>query len=394
MQFGGQTEMRLRLHGVKPGLLWLEAQKGSLLSGACPVIVLPAGHVNLAAEVARLVSQPEEVARHAAQLLWSAAGGRRDHEDRMHIDECCDSFLADLGLVLQQGVHSSSAAADLAHAWECCVDKRQESSAAFCCHSPIKVTVVLAHVLAIHVAYCCLALSTLQAPYHRPRSQLHRRAGLLQDLLRILLVQGAASLIVRGAQDLLAFACDAGAPALASFVLPTASLGCASAEALVAMLEGKEERSRSTLLHRALRSKSTAMVEGLLAWGTHTSYQWQVRYSATVQSFHADHLQCPWCMHCSSWQRAQALLTCVCGSAESVLAGRLLSLQWRSQASHMLVQADAKDCLYTWQPSCRMTAWLKGCFRHAHAVQAPGSLHLRATASRLPTLQPAWVGIA
>ena len=95
-------------------------------------------------------------------------------------------------------------------------------------------------------------------------------------------MQGAASLVVRVAHDLLAFACDAGAPALASFVLPTASLGCASAEALVAALEGKKESSGSTLLHRALRSKSTAMVEGLLTWGAHTSYQWQVRFSGSL----------------------------------------------------------------------------------------------------------------
>ena len=100
-------------------------------------------------------------------------------------------------------------------------------------------------------------------------------------------MQGAASLVVRVAHDLLAFACDAGAPALASFVLPTASLGCASAEALVAALEGKKESSGSTLLHRALRSKSTAMVEGLLAWGTHTSYQWQVRFRSSLSHIKA-----------------------------------------------------------------------------------------------------------
>ena len=183
VQFGGQTEMRLRLHGVKPGLLWLEAQKGSLLSGACPVVVLPAGHANLAAEVACLVSQPEEVARHAAQLSLSAAGSSRDRENRMHSDECCDSFLADLGLVLQRGVHSSSAASDLAHAWQCCVDERQESCGVSCCHSVSKVSLhlSLSHVFAMNSFCSCFAPSTLQAPPHCLMSQLHHQPGLLHD---------------------------------------------------------------------------------------------------------------------------------------------------------------------------------------------------------------------
>ncbi len=82
--------------------------------------------------------------------------------------------------------------------------------------------------------------------------------------------------MVRVARDLLAFACDAGAPDLASFLLPTASMGCGNAAALVTALESRDDRSRSSLLHRALRSKCTAMVEGLLSWGTQTGYQWQV----------------------------------------------------------------------------------------------------------------------
>ena len=181
VQFGGQTEMRLRLRDLKPGLLWVEAQKDSLLSGACPIVVLPAGHANLAAEVACLVSQPEEIARHAAQLSCSAAGGRRDCEELMHSDECCDSFLADLGLVLQRGVHSSSAASDLAHAWQCCVDERQESCGVSCCHSVSKVSLhlSLSLVFAMHTLYSCLALSALQAPHHCLRSQLHHQPGLL-----------------------------------------------------------------------------------------------------------------------------------------------------------------------------------------------------------------------
>ena len=137
-------------------------------------------------------------------------------------------------------------------------------------------------------------------------------------------MQGAVSLVVRVAHDLLAFACDAGAPALASFVLPTASLGCTSAEALVAALEGREERSSSssTLLHRALRSKSTAMVEGLLAWGTHTSYQWQVRASGSLSSMTA---AMPLVRDSKQPAEGRPCLTCVCGPT-SELACRLSSL--------------------------------------------------------------------
>lgn len=93
------------------------------------------------------------------------------------------------------------------------------------------------------------------------------------------MLQGSASLVVRVARDLLAFACDAGAPALACFLLPSASQGCASAAALVAALEGPRSRGRgSSLLHRALRSNCPAMVEGLLSWGAHTGYRWQVTF--------------------------------------------------------------------------------------------------------------------
>lgn len=93
------------------------------------------------------------------------------------------------------------------------------------------------------------------------------------------MLQGLASLVVRVARDLLAFACDAGAPALACFLLPSASQGCTSAAALVAAVEGGRGQGRSSsLLHRALRSSCPAMVEGLLSWGAHTSYRWQVTF--------------------------------------------------------------------------------------------------------------------
>lgn len=129
VQFGAQTELRLRVHSAKPGLLWLEAQRGAVLSRPCPVILLPAGHDKLAAEVVRLVSRPAELARHAGQAPGPAElANRRYCEGCSWSDERCNDFLADLGLVLSKGTHSSSAAADLAHAWQCCVDGRQERS--------------------------------------------------------------------------------------------------------------------------------------------------------------------------------------------------------------------------------------------------------------------------
>ncbi len=129
VQFGAQTELRLRVHSAKPGLLWLEAQRGAVLSSPCPVILLPAGHDKLAAEVVRLVSRPAELARHAGQAPEKAnLAARRYYEECSWSNEHCNDFLADLGLVLRKGTLSSSAAADLAHAWQCCIDGRQERS--------------------------------------------------------------------------------------------------------------------------------------------------------------------------------------------------------------------------------------------------------------------------
>ena len=91
--------------------------------------------------------------------------------------------------------------------------------------------------------------------------------------------------MVRVARNLLAFACDAGAPALASFLLPTASMGCNGAAALVHALESGGSRGRSSLLHRAMRSNCSAMVEGLLSWGAQTGYQWQVSRGMPLHLF-------------------------------------------------------------------------------------------------------------
>ena len=146
VQFGAQTELRLRVHSAKPGLLWLEAQRGAVLSSPCPVILLPAGHDKLAAEVVRLVSRPAELARHAGQAPGPAElASRRYCEGCSWSDERCSDFLADLGLVLSKGTHSSSAAADLAHAWQCCVDGRQERSSGCsrCSSAPVSKAFLL-----------------------------------------------------------------------------------------------------------------------------------------------------------------------------------------------------------------------------------------------------------
>ena len=132
-RFGAQTEVRLRLERTRPGLLWLEAQRDGLLSTARPIVMLPAGHANLASEVAHLVSQPAELAPHASQSAENESGSRGQCRDQTLSEACCDDFLADLGLVLSQGKHSSSAAADLAHAWQCCLEERQENSSACSC---------------------------------------------------------------------------------------------------------------------------------------------------------------------------------------------------------------------------------------------------------------------
>lgn len=146
VQFGAQTELRLRVHTAKPGLLWLEAQRGAVLSTPCPIILLPAGHDKLAAEVVRLVSRPAELARHAGQAPkpanWAA---RRYCEGCSWSNERCNDFLADLGLVVSKGTHSSSAAADLAHAWQCCVDGQQERSSgcSHCSSAPVSKAFML-----------------------------------------------------------------------------------------------------------------------------------------------------------------------------------------------------------------------------------------------------------
>ena len=93
------TVMTLRLSGAAaPGLVWLEVQRGVMLSSAVPLLVLPAGHDDLAAEVLRIVSSP------AKQEAPAESQSR-----------CCDGFLADLGLVLSQTAASPGPSGN---AWE------------------------------------------------------------------------------------------------------------------------------------------------------------------------------------------------------------------------------------------------------------------------------------
>lgn len=89
--------------------------------------------------------------------------------------------------------------------------------------------------------------------------------------------------MTKTARNLLAFACDAGAPALAHFLLPAASVGCRSAAEVVAAVDGAERHGAATLLHCALRSGCAPLLQGLLAWGAAHGYQWKVsRHTSRV----------------------------------------------------------------------------------------------------------------
>lgn len=92
--------------------------------------------------------------------------------------------------------------------------------------------------------------------------------------------QGTATLVTKTARHLLAFACDAGAPALAHVLLPSASVGCGSAAEVVAAVDGAEAQGGTTLLHRAARSGCAPLLRGLLAWGSTHGFRWKVRQSS------------------------------------------------------------------------------------------------------------------
>ncbi|CAL8467674.1 g7212 [Coccomyxa elongata] len=187
-------QLVLRLKGATaPGLVWLEAQRGVVLSPAAPLLLLPPGHHALTAEVQRIVS---------------SSGKQQPSGDQR---KCCEGFLADLGLVLS-------------HA------------------APLQP----------------MGLAPLQQLMRGPSD-----------------TPVTATLVTKTARHLLAFACDAGAPALAHFLLPSASVGCGSAAEVVAAVDGAEARGGATLLHRAVRSGSAPLLKGLLAWGAAHDYQWK-----------------------------------------------------------------------------------------------------------------------
>ncbi|EIE24648.1 hypothetical protein COCSUDRAFT_65460 [Coccomyxa subellipsoidea C-169] len=198
---GDKSLLSLRLRGpAAPGLVWVETQHGVMLSPATPLLILPAGLHDLAADVLRIVSSP-------AKQEASADSQRK----------CCDGFLADLGLVISQaGALPGPAGSTLEHPAE------QLTCAAAQPGPPV-----------------------------------------------------TATLVTRTARHLLAFACDAGAPALAHFLLPSASVGCRSAAEVVAAVDGVEAQGGSTLLHRAARSGSGPLLRGLLAWGSTNGYRWK-----------------------------------------------------------------------------------------------------------------------
>lgn len=78
-------QLTLKLKGAtSPGLVWLEAQRGIVLSPAAPLLLLPQGHHALTAEV---------------QSIVSSSGKQQPTGEHR---KCCDGFLADLGLVLSQ----------------------------------------------------------------------------------------------------------------------------------------------------------------------------------------------------------------------------------------------------------------------------------------------------
>lgn len=45
----------------------------------------------------------------------------------------------------------------------------------------------------------------------------------------------------------------------------------------MAAVDGAEARGGATLLHRAVRSGSAPLLEGLLAWGAAHDYHWKVQ---------------------------------------------------------------------------------------------------------------------
>lgn len=243
---GGRDTLRLRLPtaGLQAGAAWLEAQRGSLLGPARPLLLLPARQAALAVEVSALVRAPSrqmgvggsgmgsgasEVGAASIGVAGrtrrgSAAGAGSGDVGGGEADagggaaRACDAFLAELGIVLGGGQWAGP----------------QQTSPGTADHA--------------------------------------EKDSCEREVLE-----------ARIARRLLAFACDAGAPNLAEAVLPAAAAGLLPAAAVAAVEDEIMQMhfsvtsglSGAGLLARAVRSGSAAMVDALLRWGEDAGHVWR-----------------------------------------------------------------------------------------------------------------------
>ncbi len=70
---------------------------------------------------------------------------------------------------------------------------------------------------------------------------------------------------------------DQAAPALAAFLLPEAAGPCGSTATAVGAINAATQADGLTLLHRAVRCGSAAMLESLLSFGCAQGFCWRVR---------------------------------------------------------------------------------------------------------------------
>jgi len=73
---------------------------------------------------------------------------------------------------------------------------------------------------------------------------------------------------------------DQAAPALAAFLLPEAAGPCGSTANAVGAINAATQADGLTLLHRAVRCGSAAMLESLLSFGCAQGFCWRVRRAA------------------------------------------------------------------------------------------------------------------
>lgn len=258
----GVTQLKLRLTGaLKPGLIWLEVQSGIIMSAARPLLVLPKGKDALAAEVTRITSRYIAALHGSGECDRAAVSAAESQEEVAAAFtstdcNCCEGFVADLGLVVSRVAAEEAVAED-----GCCASLS----------APGRNTNQVG-LLPPRLSRICTCRSNAKAQLIVPwRVQNAAWVMLMRGC-----VQAAPSLITRTARHLLAFACDAGAPVLANYLLRSASAGCSSASEVVGAVNRTESQGGTTLLHRALRSGSVELIDGLLTWGHRNGYQWQV----------------------------------------------------------------------------------------------------------------------